>query len=89
MAAEVVAFPSQKKPQRVVSRAERRHVEYIGRRMAETHTPREQFDVAVDFLRATEADHKINGTPKAVAAMAHLTQLLIDTAEKLAPRRSR
>jgi hypothetical protein len=84
MAAEVVV-PIDRGTDREQSRAERR----VGRRrirfiksIGEATTPRQKLDAALDYYRATIADHRVN-PDKAAIATEHLADRLIASADQL------
>ena len=85
MAAEVVQFerPEDPKPTRAENAHKKRRLEIIGKRMAKARTPREKLDVALDYFRATAADHHVNQA-KAGIATEHLADRLIASADQLA-----
>lgn len=85
MAAEVVQFEraDQREPQRAEKAHARRRTAIIGARMATAQTPREKLDVALDYFRATVADHRVS-QPKAAIATEALADRLIASADQLA-----
>lgn len=83
MAAEVVAFPAaEREPMRAERRAAQRRRHFI-QRIGSTSTPREKLDAAIDYYRATIADHRVN-PDKAGIATEHLAERLIASADQLA-----
>lgn len=84
MAAEVVV-PLDRGTDREMSRAERRvgqrRVTLI-QRIGNAMTPRQKLDAAVDYYRATIADHRVN-PDKAAIATEHLADRLIASADQL------
>jgi len=84
MAAEVVQFERpEPKPTRAENAHKKRRLEIIGKRMATASSPREKLDVALDYFRATAADHHVNQA-KAGIATEHLADRLIASADQLA-----
>jgi hypothetical protein len=85
MAAEVVQFerPDEREPQRAEKAHARRRTEILIKRMATAQTPRERLDVALDYFRATAANHHVNQA-KADIAIDHHADRLIASADQLA-----
>lgn len=85
MAAEVVQFDraEEPKPTRAENAHKKRRLEIIGRRMATAQTPLDKLVVALDYFRATAADHRVS-QPKADIATEHLAERLIASADQLA-----
>jgi hypothetical protein len=84
MAAEVVQFerPSEREPQRAEKAHARRRTEILTKRMAAAHTPLDKLVVALDYFRATVADHHVS-QPKAEIATEHIAERLIASADQL------
>jgi hypothetical protein len=83
MAAEVVAFPAaEPEPMRAERRAKGRRLHFI-KRIGTAVTPREKLDAAIDYYRATIADHRVN-PDKAEIATEHLADRLVASADQLA-----
>jgi ribosomal 50S subunit-associated protein YjgA (DUF615 family) len=86
MAAEVVVpfdRGQDREPTRGEKAQKRRRLEYIGRQMAQASTPSQKLNVAIDYFRATAADHRVNQA-KADIATEHLADRLIASADQLA-----
>lgn len=85
MAAEVVQFDraDQREPQRAEKAHARRRTEILTKRMATAQTPREKLDVALDYFRATAANHRVSQTKADIATEA-LADRLIASADQLA-----
>lgn len=85
MAAEVVQFvqADTRDLQRAEKAHERRRTAILTKRMAAAQTPREKLDVALDYFRATAANHRVSQT-KADIAMEALADRLIASADQLA-----
>lgn len=85
MAAEVVQFDraEQREPQRAEKAHARRRTAILTKRMATAHTPLDKLVVALDYFRATIADHHVS-QPKAEIATEHIAERLIASADQLA-----
>jgi hypothetical protein len=86
MAAEVVQFPSERKPRRDEKRLKRRRTAMI-RRRANASTPQDLLAIAFDYFRGTAVDHSIDQRDRD-AQSELMARMLEDRADQLAkPRR--
>lgn len=85
MAAEVVQFDraDQREPQRAEKAHARRRTEILTKRMATAQTPLEKLVAALDYFRATVADHHVSQSKADIATDA-LADRLVASADQLA-----